>query len=155
MTDPPIRDEAILEQIRELYDVLDPPPPDLDERVLFAVALESLDVEVARLREDLLEAAGARATERSRTITFDSASLTIMITIVRSGPDRVRLDGWLAPAARLRVELRSPVESHEVLADDTGRFVFDGVLPGLAQLVVHPVDGSELATTIVTPSLVL
>jgi len=152
-------DEAILDRLHAVYSLVDPPPAELDARVLFAIALDSADVEVSRLREDLLIGSGARSTERSRTITFDSDSLTIMVSIVDTSGGLVRLDGWLAPAAPLRVELRvdrsagSP--SRSVVADETGRFVFDAVTRGLAQLLVHPAAGADRGTTVVTPSLTL
>jgi hypothetical protein len=151
-------DADILGRIARLHAALDPPPPDLDERVRFAIALEDIDVEVSRLAAEELVGSGARGLDRTRTITFDSASLTIMVSVADAGARGVRLDGWLAPAAPLRVELRTPGgSSRSVLADDVGRFVFDGVAHGLAQLLVHPVPGCgvDLAATVVTPSLTL
>jgi hypothetical protein len=157
-------DRAILSQLRNTYVLTDPPPAELDERVRFAIALENIDVEVARLQEDLLIGSGARGEDRTRTITFDCDSLTIMITIVDLGDDFVRLDGWLAPAARRRVELRVAEPSVDrggssrvVTTEDTGRFVFDDVGHGLAQLLVRPVDqiDDEPVLTVVTPSLLL
>ncbi len=156
-----VTDQAILDQVRAVHSLVDPPPSDLDERVRFAIALENVDVEVARLVEDLLVGSGARGTERTRTITFDGDSRTIMVTMVDTPDGRVRVDGWLAPAARLRVELRlagaapdAPATSEIVVSDDSGRFVFDGVAHGLAQLLVHPIDEGD-ATRVATPSLVL
>ena len=54
MTDPAsnpldVTDQAILDQVRALHSRLDPPPPDLDERVRFVSALENVHIEVARL----------------------------------------------------------------------------------------------------------
>jgi len=116
------------------------------------------------LLDDVLVGSGARGTERTRTITFDSTNLTIMVSIVEMTDDQVRLDGWLAPARQLRVELRVAGSSagvadvsHFVITDETGRFVFPGVSHGLAQLLVHPpADGTaDGLKTIVTPSLML
>ncbi|GIM96562.1 hypothetical protein [Paractinoplanes toevensis] len=146
MTDPLDEvDREILDRIGRY----DPPPPDLDERVLFALALTGLDDEVARLAETVAPA--ARAGEQARTITFDASSRTVMITILERPDGLVRLDGWLAPGAALTVELRRPAPAppRTVTADDTGRFVLDGVPHGLAQLVIHG------TTRVVTPSLLL
>jgi hypothetical protein len=160
-------DADILARVARVHARLDPPPADLNERVRFAIALEDIDVEVSRLAAEELVGSGPRGVDRTRTVTFDSPSLTIMVSVsdvgdVRRGTDAgahgVRLDGWLAPAAPLRVELRVPGgPSRSVLADDVGRFVFDGVARGLAQLLVHPVPGCgvDLAATVVTPSLTL
>jgi hypothetical protein len=167
MTDMPPFDDvdvAILDEIRAVYSLADPPPPGLDDRVRFAIALENLDVEVSRLQAEVAVGSGARGAERTRTITFDSESLTIMVSIVETTTGRVRLDGWLAPAGALRVELRiaapdprDRAASQEVIASESGRFVFDGVTHGLAQLLVHPSAGSgvDLPSSVVTPSLVL
>ena len=75
---------------------------------MFAIALDGLDAEVARLGEQLAVGSGARGSERTRTITFDADSRTVMITIADRPDGLVRIDGWLAPAAALRVELRVP-----------------------------------------------
>jgi len=156
-------DRAILGQLRDTYVLTDPPPAELDERVQFAVALENIDVEVARLQEDLLIGSGARGEDRTRTITFDCDRLTIMITIVDVGDDRARLDGWLAPAARRLVELRAADTSvnhgvsRVVTSEDTGRFVFEDVGHGLVQLLVRPLEQIDdvPVPTVVTPSLLL
>jgi hypothetical protein len=148
-------DDSILGQIAAAHSRVDPPPADLDERVRFAIALRDVDYEVARLREDVLVGSGARSTERSRTITFDSPDLTVMVTVVTEPDGRCRLDGWLAPARPLRVDLRTAgggSRARSVIADDSGRFVLDGVPPGLAQLQVHDV---RPGITVVTPSVVL
>jgi hypothetical protein len=157
-------DEEILAELRAAHDLLDPPPAGLDERVSFAIALERVEIEVARVQQDLLIGSGARsAAERTRTITFDSESLTIMVSVAELADGLVRLDGWLAPAAGLRVELRlAGAEPRSVRSDEGGRFVFDRVAHGLAQLVVHAdggaghgAAGDGAARDVVTPSLVL
>jgi hypothetical protein len=147
-------DLAVLARIAAVHAVVDPPPDDLDERAVFAIALADMEIEVARRSDEVLVA--ARSTERTRTITFEAASRTVMVTVVDRPDDLVRIDGWLAPAAPLRVELKLPAPSpaRTVLADDAGRFVFDGVPRGLAQLLVHAAQGTG-APTLVTPSLVL
>lgn len=157
-------DDAILRHLALVHTLVDPPPPDLDERVRFAIAVEGADFEdadfeVARLREDMLVGSGARSTERPRSITFDSESLTVMVTVVVRPDGHRRVDGWLAPPAALRVELRTAGgrsgdqhATQAVTADDTGRFVFDRVRPGMAQLLIH---GARPELTVVTSSVVL
>ena len=150
-------DADVLAELAAAYTVADPPPPDLDELVTFAVALHhgGLEVEVARLAEDLVVGSGARAAEQPRTLTFDGESLTVMVTVVALPGDRRRIDGWLAPPAPLAVELRaggSDGVTHAVTADETGRFVIEAVPAGLAQLTVQlPAAGR----TVVTPAVVL
>jgi hypothetical protein len=158
-------DRAILDRLAAVQARLDPPPADLDARTTFAIALEEIDLQVARRGEDLLVGSGARALETARTVTFDADSRTIMVSIADRADGLVRLDGWLAPAARLAVVLRlagtvdTPARSQTVISNEAGRFVFDRVPHGLAQLLVRPLDDGgapeDAAVGIVTPSLVL
>lgn len=147
-------DAEILAGLRGLHARLDPPPAGMAEQMLLAMALADLDAELAAVSDERLAGSGARAAEQTRTITFDAVSLTVMVAVVERTDDRVRLDGWLAPAAALRVELRMPQTdgraSLETSADETGRFVFRAVPRGLVWLVVHR-DGS----TVVTPTFAL
>ena len=149
-------DQMILDRLAGIYALLDPPPADLDERVSFAIALDGLDAEVARLSEWQMAGSGARGTERIRTVTFDADSRAVMITVAHRADGLVRIDGWLAPAAALRVELRllEPAPARIVVADTAGRFAFDGVPHGIAQLLVHaPAD--ETVPRVITPAFSL
>jgi hypothetical protein len=149
-------DQAVLDRLAGVYALLDPPPADLDERVSFAIALDSVDAEVARLSEQLAVGSGARGSERTRAITFDADSRAVMITVADRADGLVRIDGWLAPAAALRVELRvpEPAPPRIVTADTAGRFAFDGVPHGIAQLLVHPA-ADDAAPRVVTPAFAL
>jgi hypothetical protein len=154
-------DQAILDRLAGIQARLDPPPADLDERVSFAIALHDLgagglDAEVARLSEQLAVGSDARGTERTRTITFDAESRAVMITVADRADGLIRLDGWLAPAAALQVELRlpEPAPPRMVLANEAGRFAFDDVPHGIAQLLVHPATG-DAAPRVVTPAFSL
>ena len=78
-------------------------PADLPERIRFSLALRDLEIEVARLvAEEDLPVLAARSAEQSRTVTFDSDSLTIMIRIDANtdGTARVRRLAGAAAAAR-------------------------------------------------------
>jgi hypothetical protein len=161
MTDPaelPLDDEdqAILDRLAAVHTLLDPLPADLDERVSFAIALDTVDAEVARLSDQLTVGSGARSSERTHTITFDADSRAVMITIADRPDSLVRIDGWLAPAAALQVELRlpEPAPSRIVTADSAGRFAFDSVPHGIAQLLVQPPEG-DASPRVVTPAFTL
>lgn len=149
------QDVAVLQQLAEIYAVLDPPPPDLSAKVSFAIALAGMDAEVARLTDRMAVGSGARGSERTRTITFDAESRAVMITVTDQADGLVRVDGWLAPGAALLVELRmpEPATPRVVTADDTGRFAFGDVPHGIAQLLVHP--AADLAPRVVTPAFSL
>lgn len=147
-------DAAILAQLGAVHARLDPPPPGLAEQVKFALELEDLDVEVAALRDEELTGSGARGGSRSRTLTFETAGMSLLVSITDLGEDRVRLDGWLAPAGGFRVELRqaSLAAARQAAPDEAGRFVFDGLRRGLVQLRLRPAAG-RAGRGVITPSI--
>jgi len=139
-------DSVILGQLRAAHDRVDPPPADLDDRVRFALRLADADVSVFRRAEDSLAGAGARGSGL-RTVSFEAGELTILLTVSANPGGTVRLEGWLAPAAPLRVEVRlADSAAYQGFADADGWFAFDSVPPGLAQLVVHQEGGGRLVT---------
>ncbi len=87
-------------------------PADLVDRIKFRITLRDLEVEVARLSaaEDRPVLA-ARGEEQSRTITFDSESLTIMIRVDANADGTARIDGWLAPPQDRTIEMKTPAGS--------------------------------------------
>jgi hypothetical protein len=165
-------DFAILDGIRAIYERVDPMPADLPERVRFSLALRGLETEVARLvSEEDPRLVAARGTEQSRTVTFDSASLSIVIRIEENQNGSVRIDGWLAPPQPRQIELQTASETLSTASDDQGRFAFAAVPAGAARLVVVGAaeqdepeqdepeqDGPEPSgrgPTVVTPAVVL
>jgi hypothetical protein len=145
-------ERALLGDLRAMWEELDPAPPDLASRALFRLEVESvfdaddLDAELMSL-EGPLALAGARGAETASSITFSATSLTVMLTVSPATPRRLRLDGWIAPSAALRMELRTTAGVEEARADDDGRFVFPDVPAGLVQLTIHPTDGAAIHLT--------
>jgi hypothetical protein len=152
-------DFEILDGIRALFERVDPMPADLPERVRFSVAMRGLESEVARLvTEEAPQLVGARGTEQSRTVTFDSASLSIIIRIEENKNGSVRIDGWLAPPQPREIEMQTPAETLSVSSDEQGRFAFGEVPQGTARLVVVGAaarDQGGGGPAVVTPALVL
>ncbi len=160
-------DSAVLDWVQDLYAKSDPVPQDLLARVDFAMDLLGPDDEVALLQDDLFEAVGVRSTnasasaEHSRTVTFDSESLTIVIQASPSG-EAVRVDGWLAPPAVHRVRLRAGERELQTESDELGGFVLTQVPHGLVQVIVEVGDAAEVGTadppqsrTVVTTAVLL
>lgn len=151
-------DERLLRELAAVHQAVDPVPDGLVGRLQFGVTLDELEAEVARLQRMVAEPAGARAGDAdaaaAQTVTFTSASLTTMITITPVGPDRARIDGWVAPGGGVSVVLRTVGGQLETTADDDGRFVFDDVPRGLAQFVLRP-PGPPAAQSVITPSIEL
>jgi hypothetical protein len=148
-------DTAVLTELNRLVYELDAPPPGLVERIQFAVALENLDVEVARW-ERAGSFAGVRGGSPGGTITFTVDNLTLMVNFTSTGA-RHRIDGWLVPAGEHTVEVRvAEHESSTTKADDGGRFVLSDVPAGTTQIVVHLVNSrGEPGRTVVTPTIML
>jgi hypothetical protein len=144
-------DTAVLSGVKDLWSTVDPLPATLLDRIKFAVELENVDLEVMRLTE-LSEPALVRGDEQSRLITFDSETLTIMVSIRQNPNGTIRVDGWLTPAGCHPIELRASSGDQATVSDKDGRFVLDTVSPGLAQLVVRP-DGTT--RTVTTPAISL
>jgi hypothetical protein len=121
-------DTNTLARMRAVYDALDPVPLGLVDRIQFGITLDALHAEIAQLQrtQDLVGVRADGATD-VQTVTFTSSSLTTMVTITPSGPDHVRVDGWIAPGAGVEVDLRIVDDLRTTQADDDGRFVFDAV----------------------------
>jgi hypothetical protein len=151
-------DLEILAGIRDLFQAADPMPTDLPERIRFLLALRDLEIEVARLAaEEDQQVLAVRGPEQSRTITFDSDSLTVMIRIDQNRDGAARVDGWLAPPQRREIELKTSGGSLTTASDEQGRFVFASVPQGTAQLIVRPAGrgASGSGRSVVTPALIL
>lgn len=159
-------DGELLGAIGDLFEALDPMPADLPERIRFGLTLRNLEAEMARVPNAGHDSALAvRGGEESRTVTFDSDSLTIMIRIDANVDGTARVDGWLAPPSCSQVQMRLADTSITVTADEVGRFVFGSVPRGTARLIVRPSEAGDTdadrdsppcqSTSVSTPPLTL
>ena len=147
-------DATVLDQIADFYDRIDPVPPDLVDRLEFSITLDALDAELAELQQlpEAVPAYRGEQTSMAQTLTFASDSLTTMIAISPDGPDRIRIDGWIAPAAEASVELHQGALRRQVPADADGRFVFEDVAHGLTRFVVTPSEPGQ-RPPVMTPAV--
>lgn len=152
----------LMGELRSMWQDADPVPSDLVERVQFALDVAEftatdLDVELLRLQQAESVGAGARG-EDVRTVTFGSDAMTVMLAICQVAGGH-RVDGWVAPGGRRRIEVHTSSGSSEELADETGRFTLPFVPAGHFQLVLAAdADGESLLdgpATVVTPALTL
>ena len=150
-------DLDLLTDIVGVYDALDPMPAMLPDVILFALGATDLDAEMARFVESEAGLIGTRGApvEHARRVTFASEHLTVMIAVDPQVGGTVRVDGWAAPGGALHVELRSGERVLTTECDDSGRFVFDSVPVGPAQLVLNPTGSSDPAIQmpVVTPAV--
>ncbi|GAB2587965.1 hypothetical protein [Microlunatus antarcticus] len=143
-------DVALLERLGALWQQHDPVPDGLVDRIEFALTLDALETEVATLTLVDLAPSGSRAgeTESVRTVTFTSETLDTMVTLTDAPDGTVRVDGWIAPGAAMRVELLLDGATLEVDADEDGRFVLESVPKGLAKFALHPPGRTVLSPAI-------
>jgi len=145
-------DFRLLAGVRELWEDADPMPATLVDQIRFAIALEDVDLEVMRIREQELLADARSAAEQGRLITFDSESLTIMVNVSPEPGGTIRLDGWLTPPADHPIEVRTCCGPLTTTSDAEGRFAVSGVPHGLVQVLVRTVGRSR---TVSTPAIEL
>ncbi|MEO6503871.1 MAG: carboxypeptidase regulatory-like domain-containing protein [Jatrophihabitantaceae bacterium] len=135
-------DAIVLSMLADLYDLIDPVPSDLVDRLQFSITLDALNAELAELQQMSGPTLAFRGEQASavNTLTFTSDSLTTLVAISPDGPDRIRIDGWAAPGAGAVVELHQGSLTRRVSADADGRFVFEDVAHGLTRFVVNAAD---------------
>ena len=145
-------DTRLLREVAQLLEQVDPVPDDLVERLQFSLALDEMFTEVAQITRMPLDATAVRgeaAGTRTESLTFSAQRLQAMVSVTR-GDQGVRVDGWVAPAGATAVRLRMQDEQRETQVDESGRFVFEGLPEGFAQLSFHPLDDDGDAV-VVTP----
>ncbi len=148
-------DEEVLRRLDALVTAHDPVPEGLVDRIGIALTVEALQAEVAQLHLVGDLAASVRRDDtniEADTITFTTEVLTVMISVHREA-ERVRVDGWVAPAGTVAVELHQSGDVVVTQSDDDGRFSFEGVERGPARLVLR--RPSDPTVPIVTPQVEL
>ena len=142
-------DEALMLEIRHLWESLDPPPGDLADGVLATLAAIDLEFEFELLT--LVEAHDALAGTRSLTsqmaevgqwsLEFAGPDFRVLLRVGTAG-DRRRIDGWVLPRMPMRIQVASASAGHPsydgVEVDEHGRFEITNVSPGLSRLLFLP-----------------
>lgn len=148
-------DAQLLTDLQRMWELADPMPGDLPERVLFALDLEELDMdfELLRLVSTAQEDLSVRSVSSDvNTITFSGSSVTVMVRISELSGSRRRLDGWLAWTTPLRVVIHHSEGTYEAEVDERGRFVAGDIPAGMTRFVLTPAD-DEQATPCITPTV--
>lgn len=150
----------VAEELRRMWERLDPVPVGLADRVAFALEVDQLtaadvDLELLRLTDQHVGAgAGARGgDDHVRTVTFSGAGTTVVLAIDRTA-DGHRVDGWVAPGGRRAVEVRTSAGTSREHSDPTGRFTLARVPAGHLQLVLSQI-GVDERPVLLTPALTL
>lgn len=148
-------DLEVLRRLAAIVDRVDPVPAGLVERIGLALTIDALHTEMAELRTIGTPELALRSDEASIeavTITFTTDVLTVMIT-VHAEADRVRVDGWAAPAGELDVELHQGGRVARTTSDADGRFSFSELGRGPARLVLRRPEQPDVP--VVTPQIEL
>jgi hypothetical protein len=148
-------DLQVLRRLAAIVERVDPVPAGLVDRIGLALTIDALHTEMAELRMIGSPEVALRSDEASIeavTITFTTDVLTVMIT-VHAEADRVRVDGWAAPASELGVELHQGGRVVRVTSDPDGRFSFSDLGRGPARLVLRRPE--EPGVPVVTPLIEL
>lgn len=129
-------DEALLGILKAALDETDPVPASVIEAAKAACDWSDIDYELAVLTYDSLRnPAGVRGADTDRQLNFEAAEIELVILVVRNG-DRLAIEGQLIPARPTVVELINPEMSISTHTRDLGRFSFEDVRAGQAQLRV-------------------
>ncbi len=146
---PDTGDARALSALARAWAEVDPVPPDLVQRVVFAAAFDELMAEVASIQR-LAAPVGAevRGADTATSISFQVAAMTVMVAITHLGCGRRRVDGWISPSGSHVVQLRQEDEITHSHAGH-GRFVFPSVTDGMVQLAVSDATTNQVA--MVTP----
>jgi hypothetical protein len=153
----PPDDATLLTAIARVWEQMDPPPVDLADGVLAAIAAEDLEYELLTLVETNGALAGVRHAapeEHDDTGTwmleYEGPDVRIYVRLTRID-DRTRLDGWVVPVRSLTVQLRGDADGEvlESAIDEFGRFEFPDAQPGLSRLTF--IDESRGSKPRVTP----
>jgi hypothetical protein len=123
-------DHDLLAALGELFDEVDPVPPDVLAAALGSFAWRDVDAELAELIEDSeLAAAAVRGVGESRLLTFEAATVTVVVEVTELDGGR-RLLGQVVPPGVCRLEVRHGTGSTTVETDQLGRFCIDTVPAG-------------------------
>jgi hypothetical protein len=158
-------DEALMLEIRRLWETLDPPPGDLADGVLATLAAIDLEFEFELLT--LVEAHDTLAGTRSLTsqmaevgqwsLEFAGPDFRVLLR-VSTVNDRRRIDGWVLPRLPMRIQVATASAGHPsydgVQVDGHGRFELTNVSPGLSRLWFLPEPGgsdSDARLPVATP----
>ena len=157
-------DARLLAQLRDMFRVVDPPPPGVVELARQSFVLRNLDAELAALVEDsdqttggqrhrAMAVRGSGMAPEPRQLTFQffdprtNDELLIAIQVEAVGVRR-RLTGHVAPQGPVEIEMRQPAvpEARQIEVDRLGRFVIEDVFPGPASITCRREGVPPVAT---------
>lgn len=138
-------DARMFARLRTLWSEVDPVPAGLIDRMVAAVAADGLNREYALLTLVEGQLAAVRGEADALTLQFSDGSTSILLHVTTTASGRRRVDGWVDTAAA-EIVLTQGERSRSTSPEETGRFVFDEVPPGLTRVRLTTVIGDETRT---------
>ncbi len=137
-----------LRDLAQMWELRDPTPEDLVEKVLVAIETEDLDMEYEMLHliERTRELAGARGDSQALTIAFSGGSFSLLLRVSEIGTEHCRVDGWVTPAQSMRVTVSQHDTTQEAEVDARGRFEIPRMPTGLTRFFLRSQDGDPNGT---------
>lgn len=142
-------DIGLLRRLGEMFDVVDPVPPEVLQAGYAAFTWRTIDAELAELSEDSLmsSAAGVRGAD-TRLLTFEAPSVNVVVEVTEIG-ERRKLVGQVIPVLSDELRIEHPAGTTTVSVDEEGLFSTD--LPGgLARIALSVPGGGSVVTSWVT-----
>lgn len=146
-----------LRALARMWDVRDPMPEHLVEKVLVAIETEDLDAEyeLLHLMERTRELAGARGDGEALTIAFSGGSFSLLLRVSDTGGAHCRVDGWVTPAQAMRVTVSQHETTQEAEVDARGRFEIARMPTGLTRFFLRSQDSDTAEGMFATPTVEL
>jgi hypothetical protein len=146
-------DARMFARLRSLWNDVDPVPAGLIDRMVATVAADGLNREYALLTLVEGQLGAVRGEADALTLQFSDGSTSILLHVTSTASGRRRVDGWVDTAAA-EIVLTQGERSRSTSPEETGRFVFDDVPPGLTRVRLTTVIGDE-SRTLSTPQFEL
>ncbi|WP_426171338.1 hypothetical protein [Microbacterium sp. DWRC1-3] len=146
-------DARMLARLRTHWRAVDPVPAGLIDRMVAAVASDGLNSEYALLTLVEGQLGEVRGEADALTLQFSDGSTSILLHVTTTASGRRRVDGWVDTAAA-EIVLTQGEKARSVSPEETGRFVFDEVPPGLTRVRLTTAVGDE-TRTLATPQFEL
>lgn len=131
MTD--VDDARLFARLRALWHDVDPVPAGLIDRMVAAVAADGLNREYALLTLVEGHLGAVRGDADALTLQFSDGTTSILLHVTATASGRRRIDGWVDTGSA-EIELVQGDRTRATTPEDTGRFVFDEVPPGLSRV---------------------
>jgi hypothetical protein len=144
---PTAGDLAMLDDIRDLFELIDPVPESVVNAARECFTWRTIDAELAELIDDsVLTPSAIRGHGDTRLLTFEASEVTIVVEVTELDGLR-KLIGQVVPAGprRLEVRHRDGVVSADV--DEMGRFTAVTVPAGPVSIACACQENSSVVTS--------